>query len=129
MTGSSVSAGSCLRTRPTRSRTSHAAMSGFESGRKRTECGLLSGRLLRGDGLDAFDAGDRVLENLRHLGLDDFRARPGIGRAHLGHGLVDVRGFGYRETRRTKPTRQSMSRLRTVEKTGRRMKSAKKLIA
>src|SRR3546814_7019467 len=47
----------------------------------------------RGLGLDALDAGDRALQDLRHLGFDDLRAGAGIVRAHRDDGLVDVGVF------------------------------------
>ncbi len=40
--------------------------------------------------VDALDTGDGLLEDLRHLGLDDVRAGPGIGRLDIDHRRIDV---------------------------------------
>ena len=39
---------------------------------------------------DAFDAGDRVLDDLRDLGLDDGRGRAAVVRRDRDHGALDV---------------------------------------
>ena len=44
----------------------------------------------RGDDLDAFDAGDRVLQDLRDLGLDDLGGGAAIDRLHRDDRLVDI---------------------------------------
>ena len=49
----------------------------------------------RGDVIDAFDAGERVFQNLGDLGLDDRGAGAGIGRLDGDHRRVDGRIFAH----------------------------------
>ena len=99
MIGSSIVSGSLPRARATLSRTSAAAESGSRFER---EAHVDAARLrpaLRRHHLDALDAGQRVLERLRHLRLDDFGRRAAIGDRHADHRLVDARVFAHRQPR------------------------------
>ena len=71
MTGSSTASGSRPRTRETRSRTSAAASSGFLLELEAHRDLALLGARDRGDDVHAVDAGDRVLQRLGDLRLDD----------------------------------------------------------
>ncbi len=73
ITGSSMLSGNRARTRATLSRTSAAAESGSRVMRKRTLIWLCFRAARRRQQLDAFDAGERVLEHLGDLRLDHIR--------------------------------------------------------
>ena len=99
MIGSSIVSGSLPRARATLSRTSAAAESGSRFSVNRT---LMRRRLraaLRRHHLDALDAGERVLERLGHLRLDDLGGRAAIGHRDADDGLVDPRIFAHRQPR------------------------------
>ncbi len=55
------------------------------------------GAALRGHHLDALDAGERILERLGDLRLDDFGRRAAVGGRHADDGLVDARVLAHRQ--------------------------------
>jgi len=52
---------------------------------------------LRRHQFDAFDAGKRILEDLRHLRLDDFRRSAAVDGADAHHRFVDARILTHRQ--------------------------------
>ena len=53
----------------------------------------------RGQGLDAFDARERILERLGDLAFDDLGRSAAVIGADIDHRLVDLRIFAHRQTR------------------------------
>ena len=128
ITGSSISSGSRPRTRATRSRTSLAATSGSVPRRKRTVIRLSSDWLLEvSDSMPSIPEIDpsRICVTCVSM-ISALAPRYCVRTETIGSSM-----FGYSRTVRreyeTMPT-STMSRLSTVEKTGRRTKNSKKFI-